>query len=283
MTTPLRLSCLPNSYGRFGPLAALEHLPRVGVHALELPIKNAGVPSFFKETPLLTDASSPDEVQRVRQQVEEAGLELSSCNISSGNPLDRMVLTRTLSKLELVRQLGVRLVVAGGGEVTGSSDWPQLIANLRQLGDFAAERSIIYCCETHPGTCENSGRMLELLDAVDHPHVRINFDTGNIFYYNEQPDLLQELRAVMPFVRHVHLKDTNGRYKNWHFPALGDGGAVDFAAVRQQLLAGGYLGPCSLEIEGIEGEPEPTLPQYEQRIAKSVQYLRDRCGWSETE
>ena len=277
------LSCLPNSYGRFGPLAALEHLPRVGVHALELPIKNAGIPSFFKETPLLTDASSPEDAWRVKQQIEEAGLEISSCNISSGNPLDQAVLARTLSKLELVGQLGVRLVVAGGGEVTSSSDWAQLVANLRQLGAFAAERNITYCCETHPGTCENSARMLELMEAVDHPHVRINFDTGNIFYYNEQPDLLQELRAVLPFVRHIHLKDTNGRYKDWHFPALGEGGAVDFVAVREQLITGGYRGPCSLEIEGIEGEPEPTLPQYEERIAKSVQYLREHCGWNEAE
>ncbi|MCA9081371.1 MAG: sugar phosphate isomerase/epimerase [Planctomycetaceae bacterium] len=276
---PLELSCFPNSYGPFGPLAALRHLPTLGVTHLELPIKNAGVPSFFKETPLLTDASTPEEVDAVRDLIAESGMQLSSCNISSGNPLEEVPFERTLRKLDLVQQLGVSLIVSGGGEAPAPDDYARLIDQLKQLGDAAAERGIVYCCETHPGTCQNAESMLQLMESVAHPHIRINFDTGNILYYNSGLDVLEELRLVLPYVRHVHLKDTNGGYKQWHFPALGVGGAIDFVAVKNILQEASYTGPCSLELEGIEGEPELTREQYEERMRQSIEFLRRRCEW----
>lgn len=274
----LELSCFPNGYGRFGPLAAMAHLPSVGIRLLELPIKNAGVPSFFKETPLLTEASTFDDVDRILDQVHSSGMGLSSCNISSGNPLDPAVVERTCQKLKLARHAGVSRVVGGGGEVSSPNDWPQLVRHLQLIGNAAADYGIVYCCETHPGAFQNASSMLESLQRIDHPHIRVNFDTGNIFYYNELPDLLQQLGDVLPWVSHVHLKDTNGQFKCWHFPALGEGGAVDFAAIRERLIAASYSGPVSLELEGIEGEPELLLTEYEARMARSVEHLRS-LGW----
>lgn len=275
----IHLSCLTNSYGRFGPLAALDRLPETGIRLLELPIRTAGVPSFFMETPLLTDTSSRDEVEQVRRQLVRAGLQLSSCNITSGNPLEIGVLELTLRKLDVAAQLGVPLVVAGGGEIHSDADWPMLVDHLRRIGDAAARHGITYCCETHPGTCRNADGMLELMRRVDHPQVRLNFDTGNIFYYNDNPDMLEELRRVLPFVRHLHLKDTSGKFRDWCFPAFGRGGAVDFAAVRVILEGAGYDGPASLEIEGIQGEPELTLEQTQERIRESVAHLA-ACGYA---
>lgn len=269
----MQLSCFPNSYGPFGPLAALDHLPTVGVPFIEMPIKNAGIPSFFKETPLLTNASSLDDAKSVRERVVAAGMKLSSANITSGNPLDADGLQRTLDKLPLAAALGVPFVVAGAGELQSSDDWPTLIDHLRRIGDAAQELNIVYCCETHPGVCVSAARMLETIERVDHPHIRLNFDTGNILYYNDGVNVVDELRAVLPFVEHVHLKDSNGVAGDWHFPALGAGGAVNFTEVLKVLVDAAYNGPVSLEIEGIEGEPELSLSDYQERIAASVRHL----------
>ena len=274
----MQISCFPNSYGRFGPQAALELLPQAGIKWMELPIKNTGVPSFFKETPLLTDASDDAEVERVQQLIDASELSLSSCNITSGNPLDPEVLQRTLTKIRIAGKFGVPLVVAGAGELNDQTDWPQLIQHLKQIGDLSAEHNIIYCCETHPGVSQNAASMLDLMDRLDHPHVQLNFDTGNLFYYNESPDLYAELRQVMPFVKHVHLKDTNGEFKDWHFPALGAGGAVDFVKIREILEESNFNGPCSLETEGIENEPEMTLDDHQNRIVQSMAHLKE-CGF----
>ena len=95
------------------------------------------------------------------------------------------------------------------------------------------------------------------MSDVDHPHVRLNFDTGNIAYYNQGADPCDELEQVKHLVRNVHLKDNRGGFEDWYFPAVGDGGSVDFDAVREILDGVGFAGPYTIEIEGIGGEPEP--------------------------
>ena len=84
--------------------------------------------------------------------------------------------------------------------------------------------------ETHKGPTQNAEAMLALMSEVDHPHVRLNFDTGNIAYYNKGADPCDELDKVKHLVRNVHLKDNRGGFEDWYFPAVGDGGAVDFVA-----------------------------------------------------
>ena len=110
--------------------------------------------------------------------------------------------------------------------------------------------------------------MLALMDELDHPHVRLNFDTGNIAYYNRGVDPADELEKVKHLVRNVHLKDNRGGFEDWYFPAVGDGGSVDFTRVRQILDGVGFAGPYTIEIEGIGGEPEPGLEGRQDRIAE---------------
>lgn len=272
------ISCFTNSYGRFGPRAAIERLRSAGIAHLELAIKTHGVKSIFGEEPILTDRSTPGDVDAVRALLDEHGVRLSSCNITCGNPLDADVVAITQRKLELAAALGVSLVVAGAGEATSEPERSQLDDHLRRIGDFAGERGITYCFETHPGLCQNADGMLATMDQLAHPQFRLNFDTGNILFYNDGEDGLDELRRVVPFVRHVHLKDHNGRFEDWHFPALGRGGAVDFTAVREVLDDAEFDGPYSLEIEGIQGEPSLSLEQTHQRIVDSVAHLR-ACGF----
>lgn len=271
------LSCLTNTYGRFGPEAAFRLLPQAGIRHVELPIKNEGKPSFFKETPLLTDASTERDIDRARRLLEESGLQLSSCNITSGNVLDSDVAHRTLVKMRIAAALGAPLVVGGGGEAADDETQRTLWDRLRRIGDEAAELGLTYCCETHPGAFQNAERMLVAMCSVDHPRVRLNFDTGNLFYYNRDVDLDASLRRVAPLVAHVHLKDTPGGFEEWDFAELG-GGVVDFARVRETLAQEGFAGPFSLELEGTHGEPEPELEEYQKRVIRSVRHLQ-RCGY----
>jgi inosose dehydratase len=272
------VACFPNSYGRFGPRGGIPLLREAGITHVEMPIRTAGVPSFFGEDPLLTDRSGAGDIAAVRQLLDEHELTACSCNVTSGNPLDAEVVAVTKRKLDVAAALAVPLVVAGAGEVESTEQLPELHAHLREIGDHAARLGITYCFETHPGLCQNWEGMLATMQSLDHDHLRLNFDTGNLFYYNRDVDLESSLRQVGAWVRHVHLKDTNGKYRDWHFPALGSGGAVDFRRVRDVLSESRFAGPFSLEIEGIEGEPPLTLEQHQQRIVESVEHLR-ACGY----
>jgi len=274
------VSCLTNSYGRFGPIAAIEHIHDADLSHLELNIKNQGVPSFFKETPLLTNGSTPSDLAHVKELLTQNQVQLSSCNITSGNPLDPEVVGITKQKLDLAQQLGVSLVVGGAGEIEQESQRDDLYKNLREIGDYAGEKGITYCFETHPGICVNAAGMLRTMHDLDHPHLKLNFDTGNINYYNEHLDVIEELHEVVSFVKHVHLKDSYCKYKDWNFTTLGEAGGIDFLKIRFLLEDQNFEGPYSLEIEGIEGEPDPTLEEHHLRVKQSVQYLRE-CGFFE--
>ena len=108
------------------------------------------------------------------------------------------------------------------------------------------------------------------MEEIDHPQVRLNFDTGNIGYYNQGFDPADELEKVKHLVHNVHVKDSRGGFEDWYFPAVGDGGSVDFTRIRQILDGVGFAGPYTIEIEGIDGEPEPGLEARHERIARSV-------------
>lgn len=272
------LSCFTNSYGRFGAPSCIERVRSAGIAQVELAIKTAGVRSIFGETPVLTDQSSEADIECVRDLLERHRVGLSSCNITSGNPLDRDVLEVTHRKLRIAGRLGVPLVVAGAGEAKSSHERDRLQDHLRCIGDWSGEEGIVYCFETHPGLAQNARRMVDAMEQLEHPQLRINFDTGNVLYYNDGANVLDELRLVCRWVRHVHLKDHNGKAGDWHFPALGEGGAVDFAGVRRILEETGFDGPYSLEIEGIQGEAPLSLEEHHARVVKSVTELQ-RCGY----
>lgn len=256
----------------------MEHLPRIGIQWLELPIRTAGAPAFFGDEPLITTAATAADIQALKKRIADAGLKVSTCNVTSGNPLDPMVRDVTLAKLQIAKEFDVQWLVGGAGEAETEIDRVLLFDHLKQIGDRAGELGMVYCFETHPGICQHPDSMLETMERLDHPHLKLNFDTGNVLYYNRDVSIADALRKVRDHVRHVHIKDTNGHYKEWHFPALGAGGAVDFGQVKALLDEVNFTGPYSLEIEGIEGEPEQTLEDYQNRMAESMAHLKT-CGY----
>ena len=272
------ISCLTNSYGRFGARGAIECLPKAGIDYVELPIRTEGVPSIFKDEPLVTTASTAPELKEVDRMLAGQGLRVSACNISSGNPLDPEVVKITKRKLDLAEHFGVSLVVGGAGEAGDEEQLQELYGHLLELGDYAAQKGITYCFETHPGICVNHREMLKTMADLDHPNLKINYDTANIFYYNENILLDVSLYKICHEVRHFHLKDSQGVPGEWYFPALGDAGGVDFVQVLMVMRGCAFEGPYSIELEGIEGEPELSLEQYHNRIERSMNHLRT-CGF----
>ena len=49
--------------------------------------------------------------------------------------------------------------------------------------------------ETHGGITRNGALCAKLLDAVNHDAIGVNYDTGNIYYYNEGLDPAEDVQA----------------------------------------------------------------------------------------
>ncbi|MEK6797275.1 MAG: sugar phosphate isomerase/epimerase family protein [Spirochaetota bacterium] len=123
------------------------------------------------------------------------------------------------------------------------------ISVLKRVGERAAENGVTICLETHPPFCLNAEEMLRTMREVSHPNVRINFDTANIFYYNQNMDSADELKKIIASVASVHLKDTDGGFKSGNFPVFGRG-VVRFPEIFAALHTNGFSGPLTLEVEG---------------------------------
>ncbi len=160
------------------------------------------------------------------------------------------------------------------GEKGGAKKNAQLFAQLRALGDQVKANGIKVCLETHPELVLNGKVGKETMEAINHEAIRINFDTANMYYYNKGIDSSIELDHVIKYVGSVHLKETDGKFHSWCFPALGDKrGVVKFPAIVKKLNDAGFFGPWTMEIEGVKGE-EQTLDLAKKRVADSVAFMR---------
>jgi inosose dehydratase len=271
---PPIVACHTNSYGHLGGVAAIENIRAAGLEYVELPIRRAGFRSRAGDLPLVTTESGLAELRQLERLLEIRGVRVSSCTCMAGNPLEKAAVAVIQRQLDLASHFGVKLVVADAGAAGDDAERTRIYANLRRIGDYAAKLGITVCFETHRGLCVNHREMLQVMADLADPHLRLNFDTGNILYYNEHICGEVALAKVCHLVKHVHLKDSSGRFAEWSFPALGRGGRVDFLQVYQILRDCGFRGPYSIEIEGIADEPELTLAEYQARVAESVEYLR---------
>ena len=97
---------------------------------------------------------------------------------------------------------------------------------LRQAGDVARKHGVTISLETHPDLGTNARTHLEPMKTIHHPNVRVNFDTGNITFYNRGTDAVTELKQIVDYVATVEVKDHSGQYMTWNFPALGKGPSI---------------------------------------------------------
>ncbi len=247
---PHVVSCRLHSYGKHMDLG-WTHLPTLGIRHVEIPIPAA------------------DGIEDVRRRLGASHLTVASFQgtFDINHP---EVLEALSSQCETCAAFGVsRLFLSvKAGELDRSVAYDRL----RAAGDRAARRGVILILETHPDLVTNGDIGAQTMRGVDHPHVRLNFDTANIYYYNQNTDAVTELRKVLPWVEGVHLKETDGGYQKYFFPALGQG-VVDFPSVVRLLIERGYSGPFTMELEGTKGV-EMTAEQQLAYVAESAAYLR---------
>ena len=244
------LACRTASYGKFSD-AAWAHLPTTGVSYVEI------------------NAPAPDEVDQVRTRLDRNGLKASSLQCPVEVEYDD-VDARLTPHLEAAAALGAGLLFVS--VQAGELDKQVVYERLHRAGVKAAEYGITIGMETHPDLITNAAVALETMHGVDHPNVRVNYDTANIHYYNRDVDHVDEMVKVIDYIGRMHLKDTDGGYKTWCFPPVGEG-IVDFKKVFDRLNNHGFFGPFTMEIEGVEGE---SLNEEEtcRRVADSVAHLR---------
>ena len=114
-------------------------------------------------------------------------------------------------------------------------------ANIRRLVDRHPD--ILFVFENHDGASSRPDVGREVLEDVDRPNARLNFDPINFEHRGVRS--ADALRVLAPLIGHVHLKG----YAAGEFCEFG-AGDVDLTPILAALIAGGYRGAFTVEYEG---------------------------------
>jgi sugar phosphate isomerase/epimerase len=145
-------------------------------------------------------------------------------------------------------------------------------SHVRDLLPVLDDHGLILVLENH-GDYGTGKRLRGIVDIVDSPMVRINYDTANAIFYGNV-DLAQDIDSCVDRIGFMHIKDKAGERREWNFPALGRG-EVDFPMIFGKLEEAGNDCPLSVEIEfGLEGSRD--LAEVNEAVRDSYEYLEKR-------
>lgn len=152
--------------------------------------------------------------------------------------------------LGICPEMGVGRVVlpfVDASRIRDETERDQVVTNLRQVLP-QAER---YGVELHLETDLAPQAFRELLDLLDHPLVKVNYDAGNSASLGYRP--ADEFAAYGARVGSVHIKD---RRLGATTVPLGQGD-TDFPSLREQLIQYDYRGDFVLQVARGEAGDEP--------------------------
>jgi sugar phosphate isomerase/epimerase len=88
------------------------------------------------------------------------------------------------------------------------------------------------------------------MEKINSPAFGVDMDPSHIHRAGEDP--AAALQAVLPHVRHIHIRDCKGRGPSPGDPPLQacGRGDIDLFAYCKAMVSGGYSGPVVLEVIG---------------------------------
>lgn len=114
----------------------------------------------------------------------------------------------------LTQAWGARKLRTFAGDRASSAVLPDerraWITRMRELCDVAEAHGVQLVVETHPNTlADTPSSTLQLVDEIDHPALRLNFDVIHVWEAGAEP--VEVFRELKPLVAHMHLKNISAR------------------------------------------------------------------------
>ncbi len=253
-----------NSYHTYGLDEALEGIAQAGFRYVEL----SAVRGWTEHVPLeATDA----QIAEIKAKMSQLGLQASALSGHSDLTTAEGVVDGKKA-VDLCTKLGLSLMVTAiGGHYSEDEDKDSFMGYIHDLADYAAGQSVALALEVHGDIMASGQLSIPLIKEINRDNVRINYDTANCVFYGGV-EAVDDLRPAVPYLAHIHLKDTGGGQREWNFPAISEG-RLDFDAILKLLDEEGYTGPFSVEIE-FQGEPWPPLSEVNRSMKVSYEHLK---------
>jgi len=248
------LGCSTLNFARMPRREALDTVAALGFRLVDLGMLrpfNVGENQFQA---LHLDALTADagEVSRVKDELDERGLQLVALNAGGGYlnlawERDESV-AYTARSIEICRDLGGRVVTIQSGKLLRGTDWKAnveyVVPAVRELAAQAADAGVELHIEgPHLEMLTyDLATTAEFMAMVDHPNAFVTMDPSHIVVADEDP--VAVTRALAPRIRHVHIRDGAGS-SPVVVPGLGE---IDFPGFVRVLREHGYAGPMMIEL-----------------------------------
>jgi sugar phosphate isomerase/epimerase len=225
-------------------------------------VKTAGWDFVEENVQGLLQGELPDDQWKGMDRVRPSALPVTAANCLVPGSMKIVGPAADLNKLKAymtnvlkrAKATGMTILVFGSG---GARSVPegfdrgkaraQILDFLRMSVPIAAQYGVTLVAE-HLNNKEcniiNSiAEAMEYVRAVNHPNFQCLADTFHFWTENEP---LDSLKAAMPWIKHVHLSDKDGRV------ACGESRASDYRPFFRVLKQGGYSGMLSMEAIGFK-------------------------------
>ena len=215
----------------------------------------------FDSIDIFTDPLDIDIRERrlIKQECDRVELPIFSiCCVAVGlidfNPsVQRFHLDRVRRYLDLGYEFEARNVLLVLGEyiwnrevISPQEQWDTAVRNCRELADYGESLGVQIALELEPfplSLLNNVDRMVEFVDAVDHPSLQANIDVSHLVLADVAPEELRKLRNK---AIHVHISDCDGKVHGDLPPGRG---VVDFLPYLREVQDLGIDGAISIELE----------------------------------
>ena len=228
---------------------AIPAIAKIGYHGLELAV-TPGWP---------TDLATLDGPKRklIRRLLSEHGLALSAvAGHTSFCEDDPAANGANMQRLRDSLDLAIELATPGDPAILcsliggGMQEWEakkELVAERTYaLGEYAAKIGAILAVEPHSGTAfDTPEKALWLMNRLDHPAVRLNFDMSHFDIIGIGIDDCAP--SLVPWSVHTHVKDQRGIFPNHEFLTPGSG-PFNFVHYLAAMQKAGYTGFIGMEV-----------------------------------
>lgn len=204
--TDFQLACMTLPYASFPLKRALSGIRDAGYRYVAWGTTHQETPGGDRIPVMATDAS-PDKAKELGKVCRDMGLEplmmFSTVYPEAADGLD--VLT---NRIKQAGAAGIPQVLTFGHTTGGKRElW---IDRFKRLGPIAEDHGVILVVKQHGGSTGTGQACAEIVREVAHPHVKVNYDAGNVMDYLDLdpiPDINQCAAEVYSFC----IKD----HRNW--------------------------------------------------------------------
>lgn len=258
--------------------AVAQLLAKFGVDAIDV------APSKYFPEPSRT---SEEAIANVRGWWADCGIEItgmqsllfgtSGLNVFGDKSSQHAMLEHLRAVCRIGAGLGATRLVFGSPknrDRSGLSDAQALeqgVNFFQRLGDVALAHGVVVCLEPNPSRyganfMTNSTDTAQVVSAVGHRAIRMQFDTGALAINGESPEAV--LKSSAGLIAHIHASEPD-------LLPLGEGG-VDHRLIHQALLQ--HLPKQVVSIEMVATKTEPHLLSVERALSCAIECYRPQAG-----